>query len=192
MMERFALFTMIVLGESFVKVVGSLAGEPVAWSTLAFGALGLAIAGSLWWLYFDNIPAATIRAGRAFTWIYAHLPLVVGITAVAVAMNKVVLLDINASLAAPYRWLFCGAVALCLAAVALINAVTLHGDTPAQSNRLSRAQATAAAGVLLPALAGDRLPPLALVGLVAALCVTLVTLSWQQKQRLPALPSLSS
>jgi low temperature requirement protein LtrA len=192
MMERFALFTMIVLGESFVKVVGSLAGGPVAWSTLIFGALGLAIAGSLWWLYFDNIPEATIRDGRAFTWIYAHLPLVVGITTVAVAMNKVVLLDINAALAAPYRWLFCGAVALCLGAVALINAVSLHGDTPAQSNRLSRAQATAAGVVLLPALAGDHLSPLILVGLVAALCVTLVSLSRQQKQRLPTLPSLSS
>jgi len=70
--------------------------------------------------------------------------------------------------------------------------VTLHGATPLPSNNLSRVQATVAAGVLLPALAGDRLPPLALVGLVAALCVTLVTLSRQQKQRLPVLPSLSS
>jgi low temperature requirement protein LtrA len=172
--ERFALFTLIVLGESYVKVVSSLAGASLGWGTVVFGALGLVVAGSIWWLYFDHIPEASLRPGRGFTWVYAHLPLAIAITALAVAVNKIVLLGPGEPLGAAYRWLFCGAVAACLATIALLSSVTAL-----RSGQLSRAQLIAALGVLLVAFVGGALPPIILVALVAALCAAPVALSWR-------------
>ncbi len=183
--ERFALFTMIVLGESFVKVIGSLAGDPLKLGTLVFGIMGLVIACSLWWLYFDRVPTSTIKPSKVYTWIYAHLPLVIGITSVAVAIYKVVQLDLTGTLAAPYRWLLCTTVAICLVSVALINSASEHANDTIDYLLLSRVQAVAAASVLLlGVLAGifpTTFPPTVLVGLIAVLCVSQVIVSRQFK-----------
>lgn len=189
--ERFALFTMIVLGESFVKVITSVPGEALGWNTFVFGAIGLIVAGSVWWLYFDHIPEAAIKPGKAYTWIYAHLPLVIGITALAVAINKIVVLQLTEPLAAKYRWLFCVTVMICLGAIALINSVTYHATKHSEPYRLSRAQLAAAGGVFLVAIIGGMLPALVVVGLVAALCVSQVTLSWYMKGNLAIAASTS-
>lgn len=181
--ERFALFTLIVIGESFVKVIGSLAGEALGWHTVLFGALAMVIAGSVWWLYFDHAPEVPLRPGQAYAWIYAHLPLAIAITALAVAANKVVLLAPGAPLGAAYRWLFCGAVAACLAVIARLSILT---PSPGE-RRLSRALLAAAGATLPVALFGGALPPALTVGLVAAICVSQVALSWRITRGLPAM-----
>lgn len=181
--ERFALITMIVLGESFVKVISSLSGVELTWHTALYGGIGLLIAVSIWWLYFDHIPDASIRKGAlsSYTWVYTHMPLLIGMTAVAVAMKKLVLLEVGAELHTEYRWLLCGSIALYMFSIALINTTTT--ECAAHHYRLGRVQFGAACVTLLLAFTGELLPPLALGGIIAAICVVLVLISWRVRNR---------
>lgn len=85
--ERYALFTLIVLGESIVAIVAGLDArrEP---SALLIAVLGLVMAAAIWWLYFDRfrgMPGRTIRAG--FVWAQGHLLIFAGIAAAAVGIE---------------------------------------------------------------------------------------------------------
>ena len=60
MAERYGLFTIIVLGEAFVKVISSAPEEPLAAAELVLGALGLTIVGAIWWIYFDNVAGSRV------------------------------------------------------------------------------------------------------------------------------------
>ena len=105
--ERFALFILIVLGEAIAGVVMGLTKH--AWSVQSglTAALGLSLAFSLWWVYFDNIDGAAIRAARTQGriwlyqgWLYAHLPLVIGLAASAVGVQYAVASPQDCGLAA--------------------------------------------------------------------------------------------
>ena len=57
-------------------------------------ALGLAIAFSLWWIYFDTVDGSEIEAlqdnkklGVYVTWLYIHFPLIIGFTALGVGVD---------------------------------------------------------------------------------------------------------
>jgi low temperature requirement protein LtrA len=89
LVERFGLFTLIVLGESVISVAqGAVKGAAQGHWTAAMGAAALAgflaVAG-LWWLYFDRLDEGAIRSVlRGLIWNYAHLPLLAGLVSVAV------------------------------------------------------------------------------------------------------------
>lgn len=177
--ERFGLLTIIVLGESFLKVVSELAGSPLILSGQVFGALAFVIVGSVWWTYFDDVAGAQIkmhtRWGRGtLWWLYAHLPLVVGITAIGVGITKLVVLDWNEPLASYYRWLLCGAIAVTLSAIAVLDLVTVRSDIRANAGTRAGSRIVAAVVVLALGAVGGALPPVALVTLIAATCVSQV------------------
>ena len=90
MRERYGLFTLIVLGESFIKTVSAAAGFTFTAMTLLLSSLGIGVVFSLWWLYFDDAEETAIRPSRAapYVWIYSHLPLAIALTAVGVASKK--------------------------------------------------------------------------------------------------------
>lgn len=131
--ERYGLLTIIVLGETFVKVLSAVADEraaPVAGAThdfLFMGVLGVLITVSMWWIYFDDVAGSRIRHSKLapYVWVYSHLPLTVAVTAVGVAVKKATI-SMDPGLPAPdkYRWLLCGTIALALVSVALIDMVT--------------------------------------------------------------------
>jgi low temperature requirement protein LtrA len=88
--ERAALLTLIMMGEAFVKVAlvvsaGTIERDDVAAMVVEFVAVF-----ALWLVYFDDIPKAGIRRGRteAELWTLAHLPMQLGIVAVAVGISK--------------------------------------------------------------------------------------------------------
>ena len=83
MMERFALITIIVLGESFIKSLDALVGHSITGATYVFGAVAFLLVVSVWWVYFDDVAETHIRetALAPFVFIYTHLPLALGITA---------------------------------------------------------------------------------------------------------------
>jgi low temperature requirement protein LtrA len=91
------LFTIIVLGESITGVVAGVSGiEFDIYSMIVLG-LGLSIPFSLWWLYFDSVDGAPIRAVREkgkigvyALWLYGHFPLVVAFTSVGVGIRHIV------------------------------------------------------------------------------------------------------
>jgi low temperature requirement protein LtrA len=175
MAERYGLFTIIVMGEAFVKVVSSAPAAPLTVQQLLLGALGLVIAGSVWWLYFDDVAGSPVKpAGRSpYVWIYSHLPLAIGLTAFGVAIKKVVFLHGGEALPEKYRLLLGGALVLYLVFGMMIDLVTTRtqGSTAMTPRRRAAVRFAAAAVITALALAAEALPPMLWLGLVAAACV---------------------
>ena len=170
--ERFALFILIVLGEAIAGVVMGLTKHAGSFQSGLTAALGLSIAFSLWWVYFDNIDGAAIRAARSQGriwlyqgWLYAHLPLVIGLAAGAVGVQYAVASPENLVLPTAERWLMSGAVALALLSIGLIQLIIDVSRSEIRKTRLVFRFGGAAAVVLCGALA--TLSPLHLIGLLA-------------------------
>ena len=126
--ERYALFTIIVLGETFVKVLSELASIGISPTTQVIGALGFGVSIALWWTYFDDVAESSIRrtgSSDTVVWVYAHLPLTMALTAFGVASKKITGVDsLTGEVKWSYLWLFVGAVALALLATAVLDRVT--------------------------------------------------------------------
>jgi len=85
LVERFGLFTLIVLGESVISVAQGAANVDWTTATVAAAMSGFVVVACLWWLYFDRLDDGAIRTVlRGLTWNYAHLPLLAGLVSVAV------------------------------------------------------------------------------------------------------------
>ena len=63
--ERYALFTIIVLGETFVKTLSEIGDIGISATTQVFGGLGFLILIALWWTYFDDVADSHIRPTSA-------------------------------------------------------------------------------------------------------------------------------
>lgn len=129
MTERFALFTIIVLGESFIKIIGSISDYGVSGSTLFHGASAFLVVVALWWTYFDDIADSPILETESDVpltaiWTFLHLPLTIGLTATGVALSVLVLTEIDAAVPQRNGWLLIGALTLVLASVAGLDSIT--------------------------------------------------------------------
>jgi low temperature requirement protein LtrA len=92
LVERFGLFTLIVLGESVISVAQGVA-RVNAWTAVTLSAAvgGFLAVACLWWLYFDRLEEAAIRSVlRGLVWNYSHLPLLAGLVSVAVGTEYAV------------------------------------------------------------------------------------------------------
>ncbi|MHB1137793.1 MAG: low temperature requirement protein A [Microthrixaceae bacterium] len=92
LVERFGAFTIIMLGESFVKTaltatVGQMEGLDLICLTGTF-----LIVFAIWWLYFAHVPEAGPPAGRRghIAWMMVHLPLHLCIVGLAVGAAKAI------------------------------------------------------------------------------------------------------
>jgi low temperature requirement protein LtrA len=175
--ERYGLFTIIVLGESFIKVVGGLAGRGIGIDALVLSGLGFAVAACVWWLYFDHTHGAVVRSTPAarYVWIYGHLPLMIGITGLGVGLKKLALLPLGEPASDTVRWLFGGAVALCLVALALLESVKVATGAGALAPELA-ARLVGAAAIAGVAAIGGGLPAGAFALLVALTCAAVVAI----------------
>lgn len=168
MSERYGLLTIIVLGESFVKVLSEAAANPGDVGMLTMAAMGLAISCSLWWVYFDDVGGSRIRKGRLtpFVWIYTHLPLTIGVTAVGVAIKKTLHFELMAPAPTKYRWLLCGMLMLVLLTVAVLDAVTERRQSEMSDKVRVRMRVACAALVGVSAAVGGLMPSWAFITLV--------------------------
>ncbi len=151
--ERFGLLTIIVLGESFVKVLSDLAEDGASMEQVGQASAVLLITCCLWWIYFDDIGGSKIREapGAWLLWFFGHLPVTLGITAVGVALKKAVHFPLDAPPEPKYAWLLAGSLALTLFAVAVVDSVTERRHSEL-SDRW-RVNARVASGLLVLALA---------------------------------------
>ena len=174
--ERIGLFTLIVLGESVIGVVGGLAEHEWSLSSIFIGLLGLAIAFSLWWLYFDTAdssPLKSMKVGKmriALSWLFAHLPLAMGLVAAGVGLEHLITHNGSALPSDAERWLLCIAVASCLLVLAVIHYMSCALGSRRYRKILSAYRTGSAVLVLVLGSAGDRLSSLTLVTLVALAC----------------------
>jgi low temperature requirement protein LtrA len=97
--ERHGLIIIIALGESIVALGAAASGQPLNFALVAGVTMGVGIAASLWWTYFDVTavaaehrlsivdPVARARLARdAYSVI--HLPMIAGIVLLALGLKK--------------------------------------------------------------------------------------------------------
>jgi len=91
LVHRFGEFTIIVLGESFLKIGLVATEEPLDDVDLIGLPLTFALVYIIWWLYFTDVTAAGLPDGtnRRRVWIAAHLPLQVSIMSLAVGLSLI-------------------------------------------------------------------------------------------------------
>ncbi len=180
--ERYALFTIIVIGEAFLKTLTELAGRELTPDVVVLSAVTFVITVALWWTYFDDIADAPItddHLGRLTrwvpvraVWIYAHLPLTLAITAFGVATTKVVGVDgLDAVLGAPEVRLLVASVVLTLLAVVAIEVATTRPHFAVPLALQLGLRLAAAVAVLVVGWAGAGWTVLTLASAIAAIVV---------------------
>ncbi|MEO7588369.1 MAG: low temperature requirement protein A [Arachnia sp.] len=123
MIERFDLFTIIVLGEVIVGVVNGIAAANRSPVAVVTGVLGLGIGFAYWWSYFDLVAARRLapRRGAMSTWVLGHLPVTWSIAATGAVMVSMVDHAAAGRAPAPASALLSTSVAVGILALILIS-----------------------------------------------------------------------
>ncbi len=154
LIERFGLFTIIVLGETVAGTVNGLAGlhHVSALGQLA-GFLAMVLAFQLWWLYFDMVPREHLKPsiwaamGRSFL----HYPLLGAIAASGAGVLSVVGHE-GEVLGLEQRMLLAGSVGVAL--LCMIGLSRVHEYSPMFQGARFRTESSLGAGVLACAAVG--------------------------------------
>jgi low temperature requirement protein LtrA len=119
LIERFGLFTIIVLGEVVFGVVGGLSDSEHDFKTITTGMVALVIGFGFWWIYFDLVGRRAPRPDdRALAnWMLSHLPITLSITAAGAAMVSLITHAHDSRTPASTAWLLACAVAVGLLAL---------------------------------------------------------------------------
>lgn len=177
--ERYGLLTLIVLGESFVKVLSAVADIGHTEATqhldktgyLGIAALTLLITCSLWWIYFDDVAGSHLKKGRLLApiWLFAHIPVQLGLTATGVALKKVVL---HEPLSDPFKypWLLCGSLAIAMTGVALLDSVTARKQSEMSDRARINVRVVSALVILLTAQIAGGMPAWLFLTIISAMC----------------------
>jgi low temperature requirement protein LtrA len=133
LVERFGLFTIIVLGEVVIGVVAGLSVAERDATTIVTGMLALSLGFGFWWIYFDLVGGRLPRANRVAlaSWVLNHLPIALSITAAGAGMVSLIGHAHDERTPAGTSWLLAGAVATGLLAL------VLTGRALADAERLS-------------------------------------------------------
>jgi low temperature requirement protein LtrA len=174
--ERFGLFTIIVFGEAFVKVISGLTEIHASLQELLVVIPALVIAASLWWIYFDSIIEAGVRWGHfaAQIWIYMHLPLQLALTMLSVGIYALVTAHPGESLPDPYRWVLCGSLGASLLFIAALERMAWRGTASTRTAGNFALRIGAAVVVLLLGLFGGSIEVTILMIILAILCAAQV------------------
>jgi low temperature requirement protein LtrA len=174
--ERHGLIIIIALGESIVAIgVGSQAGVDAG--VVAAAILGVAVAGALWWLYFDVVALVAARRlakapeGRERNEIardsfsYLHFPMVAGIVLLALGLKKTIA-HVDDELATVEAVAMLGGTALYLLAHVAFRWRGVH--------RFSTGRLVCAAVLVALIPLAVRIPALATLALLAVLLAALI------------------
>ena len=171
--ERFGIFTIIVLGESFVKILDDGQGSTLGTNEFLFSCVGFVVFFSLWWLYFSDTAGKLIdfsHRWKPVAWVYGHFPLSVGLVAFAVGAKKLFASNIEyADKAAnpEYRLLYTTAVVFYLVALALIDYGVDDETTPKSQRMESVVHIVGAVIITVIGLTATGATPIMFVGMLA-------------------------
>jgi low temperature requirement protein LtrA len=174
--ERHGLIIIIALGESIVSIGVGAAGLPLDAARIAAALLGMVVAATLWWAYFDwviyvsqaRISDATgvERAALARDlFSYLHMPMVLGIVLFAFGLHET-LPHVDEPLGTLAAIGLCGGLALYMASHVAVRLRTGGGWGH------GRPVATVVLLALVPV--ATMVPALAALALAAAVCATLI------------------
>jgi low temperature requirement protein LtrA len=175
--ERFALFVILVLGESVAGIAHGLADARWTASAIPVAVLAFVLAAALWWSYFDLAGARAKRlldeAGGGSSshahdvYVFGQLPLTLALATVGAGVELAVVQSAEGQVPAGTRLLLAGGVAVYLLSASLTTAGMARG---------SRRGWWWPAGVAVVAAldATLDLPAAVVVGALAALVVAVV------------------
>jgi low temperature requirement protein LtrA len=174
LVERFGLFTIIVLGEVVFGVVDGLSSAERDGLTVTTGMLALWVGFGFWWIYFDLVGRRLPRGdgGALSTWLLSHLPITGSIAAAGAGMVSLIGHAHDASTPAGTGWLLGGAVATGLLALVLTERALVDAERLFSVFRpLGLAMTAGAAAALI--VGGIRPAPWLLALLLVAILSTL-------------------
>lgn len=174
--ERHGLVVIIALGESIVAIGVGAAGLALDAGLIAAALLGIVVAASLWWSYFDwvafvaqaKLSEATGAERAALArdlYSYLHMPMVAGIVLFALGMKET-LAHLDIPLGTIPALGLCGGVALYLLAHVVLR-LRIGGG-------LGHGRPIATMVLLGVFPLAREVPALASLGLVAVVCVALI------------------
>jgi low temperature requirement protein LtrA len=170
--ERFGLFTIIVLGETILSVVSGMSKVDWRIESIVTAALAFSVAMCIWWIYFTFVEEAPFlcNLGSGQSYIYVHLPIVIGVVVIGIGM-KYAIIEASHQTLTPDTLLLTGAgIGLWISAFLALLIVSV------QRLPLARAAAVYAAAiaatVVVLALGTFLTPPLTLAGI----CLVFVAL----------------
>jgi low temperature requirement protein LtrA len=170
--ERFALFTIVVLGESVFAVSLGVAGRDWAMSAAIIAVLGFVAAAAIWWTYFG--PALELSVdpvpGSVLVFAYAHIPLLAALTAVGAGIALAIEQSSEPGLDAGTRWALAGGVAAYLLFLTVAQRRLVIGF-PALT---AQSRLAAAAALVVFAALGGSLEPVAFTTFTTAVLVVVV------------------
>lgn len=181
--ERFGLFTLIVLGVSVLGVIRGVAH--VVWSLphVLTGILAFYLITTLWWTYFTFVDEAeledTLRSGRSY--IFGHLPLLIGLTAVGIGLEHFILEASEPRVAPVTLWLMNAGLALWLAALYALNVAS---TVCVSRMRLMATYVGALLATGLLTVFGVHMPALAVLGCLCVLFTMLCFIEWRHFRHL--------
>jgi len=174
LVERFGLFTIIVLGEVVFGVVDGLSSAERDGLTVTTGMLALWMGFGFWWIYFDLVGRRLPRGdgGALSTWLLSHLPITGSIAAAGAGMVSLIGHAHDARTPAGTGWLLGGAVATGLLALVLTERALVDAERLFSVFRpLGLAMTAGAAAALI--VGGIRPAPWLLALLLVAILSTL-------------------
>ncbi|MDP9342718.1 MAG: low temperature requirement protein A [Actinomycetota bacterium] len=172
--ERWALFTLIVLGESVVAVAVGTAGTHWRPDSVAAAVLGFIAVAAIWWLYFDRQANVVLHGSTmsVVVYSYAHIPLLMGLAALSAGLRLVIDRAGQGHLGAGAAAALLGGAVLYMVALVGTRSVTLGGR-----RRVGVSLKLGAAAILIGILAAQgALPPLAVAAGLAGVLVAVVFL----------------
>ncbi len=172
--DRFGGFFIIVLGESVVSVVAGVAGTHFSAAAAAIAVAGFVVALCLWWIYFDLADTSVVGRGvLGLVYVYAHIPLLGGVAALA-AGTKIAITHADAStLEAGARWAMCGGLACYLLSLAVLH---LSAEWTKPRERAFLGRLTVSGALIVLAAAGAGLAPIVFVTILAAMLLAQLVL----------------
>jgi low temperature requirement protein LtrA len=175
LVERFGLFTIIVLGEVIFGVVDGLSTADRDGLVIVTGLVALGIGFGFWWIYFDLVGRRRPRndGGPLVTWMLSHLPITLSIAAAGAAMVSLISHAADARTPASTGWLLAGSVALGLLALSFAEQTLADADRFAIVYRPLRIAMAGAAATAL-AVGWARPAP----WLLALLLVLILSVLW--------------
>ncbi len=134
--ERFALFVILVLGESVTAVVTGLQVSKWDRGSVLAALPAFIIAVALWWMYFDISGAAAKRRLQREgpqsrfdvhdRFLFAHLPLAGGLVAIGVGLEHAITDTAGEASSTGTRWTLIAGLVLYLSAAWALQALTDH------------------------------------------------------------------
>ena len=184
LVERFGLFTIIVLTESILGTVSGITSvkdqHPTAWFAFM---LGILIAFLLWSLYFDMTSEQETKPGYNYLqyMVFLHFTLLASLGVVG-ACIKVLLGNIDENIHAMVYWLFSISLAVILLATAGIASIMKEEEEDrAYIRPVSKILFVVSALILVVPIFSKYLTPIAFLSIFAAILLVPVTIgikSW--------------